>query len=319
VLRAAGVPGAAAALGVFGFGEPLAPFELDRAPVSREIDRPRALWNAVTPEFFDLLGIATVAGRALGAPAASDLLQAVVSRSFAGRFLDAGEPVGRRVRVSGATGTQWATIVGVVDDIVTGRDQPSASDARIYFPIAQVSPARGMLLVPTGGDAVAAAAAIRAAAHGVDPDVPLQVMGTLEEFFAYLSRIPRVIGGMGISGALAGLLVMAVGLYGLLSFYVRVHLFELGVRIAVGASASSVARVVLRRAGAMLLPGMVVGLGLTYAAAPLFGLFLFGTDPRRLGPFLGVAAAMLLVGLVAAAEPLRRALRVQPADVLRAE
>lgn len=319
VLEQAGVDGASAALGVYGFGEASGTFELDGELVEREIDRSRATWNAVTPGYFDLFGLETVAGSALAAPGPDEAAVAVVSRSFASRFLSGTEPIGRRVRLPAATGDRWSTIVGVVEDAATGRAEPSPADARVYFAFSQLLPERGMLLLPAGSDAVAAAGALRRAARLVDPDVPLRVSGTLEEFFTWLTRIPRVIGIMGISGALAGLAVMAVGLFGLLSFYVRQHLFELGIRVAVGAGAASIARVVLRRAGMMLLPGMTVGLILMYAAAPAFGIFLFGTDPHRPGPFLGVAAAMLLVGLLAAAGPLRRALRVQPADVLRAE
>lgn len=319
VLEQSGVEGAAAVLGVYGFGEASGPFDLDGEVVEREIDRPRATWNAVTPAYFELFGIGSVAGAGLPAADPDEPLVAVVSRSFATRFLTNAEPIGRRIRLPAAAGERWATVIGVVDDLATGRSEPTPADARVYFSFSQLLPERGMLLLPAGDDAAASAAALRAAARTVDPEVPLEVLGTLAEFFAWLTRIPRVMGMMGISGALAGLAVMAVGLYGLLAFFVRQHLFELGVRVAVGAGARDIAGVVLRRALLMLLPGMTVGLALMYAGAPAFGIFLFGTDPHRPGPFLLVAVAMLLVGLLAALGPLRRALGVAPADVLRAE
>ena len=120
-----------------------------------------------------------------------------------------------------------------------------------------------------------------------------------------------------MAGAAAGLLTMLVGLFGLLSFDVRQRAFEIGVRMAMGADAASIARTVVRRALVLLMPGVVGGLALMYGLAPLFGIFLFGADPRAPMPFIVVGTAMLLVGLLAALAPARDAARVQPADVLR--
>lgn len=303
---------AAAAAGIAGFGERAAAVETEGAGPATVERRGRVFWNAVTPGYFHLMGVATVAGREL-TPADDDAAAAVavVNEAFVARYLNGANPLQSRLRLDGGP---WLQVVGVV----AGADVTDAvGGARVYLPLDQAPLTSLTLLVGAGTDVGGAIARMRDAARQVDADVPIDGMRTLEDFFAYLTRVPRTIATVGMAGAAAGLLTMLVGLFGLLSFDVRQRAFEIGVRMAMGADAASIARTVVRRALVLLMPGVVGGLALMYGLAPLFGIFLFGADPRAPMPFIVVGTAMLLVGLLAALAPARDAARVQPADVLR--
>ncbi len=126
-------------------------------------------------------------------------------------------------------------------------------------------------------------------------------------------------GALAVGGGSAGLLVAAVGLYGLLAFRVRRQGHELGVRLALGADGARLARDTLAFALRQLVPAIVVGLTLAWIAAPSIGVMLLGLDPRGASTYAGVAVAFLVVGLLAAGIPAWRASLTEPAQVLRGE
>ncbi len=313
-----GVQEVALALGAPGFMEPWGAVEVEGGEMARAQDRQDVLWNAVTPGFFRLFGLEIRAGRgptladAAGAPAV-----AVVSESFARRFLPDGDPLGRRVRLAGADTAAWFGVVGVVEDVGLGGGAPDRKE-RVYLSLPQLARSEVMALVRTGGgDPGSVAREIRGAVASVDPGLPVWSTRTLADAHAYLIRVPRAMGAMALGGGVAGLLVAVVGLYGLLAFRVRQRRRELSLRLALGADGPRLAREILALALRQLVPGVLAGLALAWIAAPLIAVALLGGNPRSPLVFAGVAAAFLVVGLGSALGPALRAAALDPARVLR--
>jgi putative ABC transport system permease protein len=318
----AGLPGAratAVALGAPGYGEPYSPMEVEGVTYARPEDRPGTLWNAVSPGFFDVFGLALRSGRMLragdvrGAPSVG-----VVSESWVRRYSPSETPLGRRIRLIQDDSAAWLTVVGVVADADLGGGRLARED-RVYVPLAQADPDRIMLLVRAPGDPTALTSELRRVVANVDPSLAVWDVRTLADAYAYLIRVPRALGTITLSGGLAGLLVAAVGLYGLLAFAVRQRRRELGVRLALGADAARLFKDVFGLALRQLLPATAIGLTLAWVASPVLRALLLGGDPRSLSTYAMVAGAFLGSGLVAAMIPAARAARVDPARTLRGE
>lgn len=280
----------------------------------------RTFWNAVTPEYFAAVGLETRAGRQIedrdrrGAERV-----AVVNESFARRFAADGGALGLRLRVGAhPDSTSWHTVVGVVSDAAVGRGERVRHD-RVYLPLDQTRTASVMTVLRAGADAAALAPELRRAVASLDPNLPLSQVRTLADSHAWLTRVPRTMGMLALSGGLAGLLVASVGLYGLLAFRVRERRRELGVRLALGADRLRLARETIRFALAQLLPAAALGLGLAWLAGPLLSVIVLGLDPRSPGTLAAVGASFVAVGLASAAIPTIRAAGTDPGEALRGE
>jgi len=241
-----------------------------------------------------------------------------VNESFGRRFSPDREVLGRSVRIQGAG--EWRTVVGVVSDAAVGT--PSEGDERTrperaYVPFAQAAEASPLLVARSTGDPSTLAPELRRMVAEVDPRIALWSVRTLADAHAWLTRIPRAMSWIAVAGGAAGVLVAAVGLYGLLAFRVRQRRRELGVRLALGADGRTLARETMGVAARQLLPALAAGLALAWLAAPILRVILVGGEPRRPSTYLGVGLAFLTVGLVAALVPALRAARTDPARVLR--
>jgi predicted permease len=321
--RLAAVPSigmSALALGAPAFSEPFARFELDGDTYERAEDREGTIYNAVTPGYFDLIGLELRTGRdLLPTDARQSAPVAVVNESFARNFSGERDVLGRRVRVmSGSDSLAWRTIVGVMEDVDVGGGEGVPRE-RVYLPLTQVEATSVTILARAPGDGARLAGPVREAMGEVDPSIPLWGLRTLSDAHDYMIRVPRVMGAMALGGGVAGLLVAAVGLYGLLAFRVRQRRRELGVRLALGADGRSLAGQTLSFAMKQVMPALVVGLTVAWFIAPILGVFLLGLDPRAVGTYAGVAASFLTVSLLAAALPAVRASRIDPAQVLRGD
>ncbi len=242
----------------------------------------------------------------------------VVSESFARRFLGEGDPLGRRVKLAGADSATWLEVVGVVEDVLLGAGGMEQRE-RAYVALTQFPRPDVMALVLGAEEAPSLAQRVRRALGGVDPGMPVWSIRTLADAHAYLIRVPRAMGVIALGGGTAGLLVAAVGLYGLLAFQVRRRRRELGLRLALGADGARLAREVLTLALRQILPAILAGLTVAWILAPLLAVALMGEDPRAPLVYVGVAGAFLGVGLVAALAPALRAAALDPARVLRGE
>ncbi|HSM04148.1 MAG TPA: ABC transporter permease [Longimicrobiales bacterium] len=316
-----GISGAAMALGAPGYGEIYTPLELPGVPEAGLPERRGVMANAVSPSYFALFGLDPIRGRlteARDGPDADPV--AVVSEGFVRRFLGEVDPLDIRIQLDALHAERTFRIVGVVPDLDLAGG-PRALNDRVYLPLAQVDPEAAMVLVDAGRAAAetGAASTLRSALAAWNAGVPIRDLRTLADAHDFMTRASSNLSLLAVGGGLAGLVVAAIGLYALLAFRVRRARRELGVRLALGADASRLARAVVADALGQLLPALGVGLILAWTAAPLLGVFLLGGDPRSPAVFGVVALAFLASGLSAALVPALRARAVEPAQVLRGE
>jgi predicted permease len=284
-------------------------------------DEPTVSLRFVTPGFFETLRIPLRAGRDI---AESDTFDAngvvVVSESFVKQYLPGIDPIGRRIDFA----LRERTIVGVVGDIrVRGLERESEPQA--YVSYRQVRDGNIILYTPkelvirASTDPIALVPAVRAIIRNADPDVPIAAARSLEEVVASdtASRTTqlRVLSAY----AALSLLLAGVGLHGLLSFAVSQRVPEISLRMALGARAGDVLGLIFRQAALLAAIGTCAGLALAYAAGRWMEGLLFGVRPGDLVTFSTAAIVALLMTLSGSFLPALRAVRVDPATVLRGE
>jgi predicted lysophospholipase L1 biosynthesis ABC-type transport system permease subunit len=238
----------------------------------------------------------------------------VLNESAARRLFPGESALGKSVGVSSVT----RTVVGVVGDVYQSSLETDPR-TEAYVPIAQRRTIFSELVIRTSGDPYLALPAARAAVLGAMPDVPLRNVRTMEELIG--RRIAQRRLNMLLLGlfGLLGLVISAVGIYGVMAYLVAQRTREIGVRMALGAPRWTVVRSVLARAGALMAIGLVVGgLGAWYlsSTAQVFLFRMDVTDPRA---FAAAIAVLALAGLAASSIPARRAATVDPVIALRAE
>ena len=303
-------------------------FDIDgRARVNGR--RPGAAdWFVVTPGYFESLGIPLRRGRL---PAASDSSAApavvFINDETARVMFPNADPIGQRIRLSQATGSEqpWRIIAGVVGDVRhRGLDTPPRTE--IYIPYEQFLhfsagvQARAMsVVIKTERDPAASASALRSAVRALDPDVPaanLRDMSTIVATSVSNRRLNVLL--IGAFGVLA-LTLTAVGLYGVMAFAVTQRRREIGVRIAMGATRSTVLSLVVGQAVRLVGLGIAVGIGVSLVMAGSLSQLLFDVDPRDLSIYLAVPATLMLTAVLASYLPARRAMRIDPVIALRGD
>lgn len=273
------------------------------------------LHRYVSPSYFSTMGIPIVRGRGFSDAdgAADDVM--VLSERLAAKMFPGEDPIGRRVKLP-ARGT-WKTVIGIVGD-VKNADLAGIDDPEYYELYRNQDVRRAWYITLKFSDPVAAVGILREEVWRLDKSIPLKVE-TLNGRVSGLKARPRFQAVLMGLFALIGIILAAVGLYGVLSFLVAQRTREIGVRMAIGATQKNVITMVLRQAGRWTILG--VGLGLTGAvfAAQLLRSLLFGVDARDPGILIGVAALLIMIAFLAAWIPARRAASIDPMQALRTE
>jgi predicted permease len=273
----------------------------------------------VTPGYFDTMGIPRLAGRDFDNDNAASPKVAVVSEDFARRLFRTENPIGQRVSGGGAT----YEIIGVVKNI---KSRTLGEDVRpvLYRSLEQSIGADPSfmgytVLVHSSGDAAAVAQAVRREIAALAPTMAVFNVRTMEAHLRNALFLPRLAGTLfGIFG-FVGLLLAAVGLYGVMSYSVSRRTHEIGIRMALGAQAGTVERLVIRRGMSLALVATVLGLAAALAVAKVFTAFLYGIQPYDAATFTVVPLFLGSVALLACWLPARRAARVDPLQALRHE
>lgn len=272
--------------------------------------------RSITPGYFRALGMRVLAGHDLewNDPGTS----MVLSKSAAEAFWPGQSVVDKQIAFN--TQTTSFPVVGEVNDT----RQASLSIAP--GPIVYVSMRRyarvfhTMTVVVRGrGDVASTVATVRAALREIDPALPLYNVQTMQSIVDQSTSQPRLdIALLGVFAS-AALLLAALGVYGVISYSVAQRGQEIGVRMALGARAADITRMVLREGGMLALAGVAVGLGGSFFATRFVQAMLFEIKPTDATTFAVVAAVLLAVALVASYVPARRAARVDPVRAMRAE
>jgi predicted permease len=276
-------------------------------------------FNLVGPDFFAALQSPVVIGREFTAQdTASSPRVAIVNETFARRFMAGVDPLGQRVAVIGSKAGDMQ-VVGVVKDAVyeSLRDAPPPT---VYAAFLQrtVNPEIATLVIRAPGALDAVAAALRAELEPKLVGRPLSIRLLVAQVEASIVQ-ERMMATVSAAFGLLALMLAAVGLYGLLAYWVVNRTREIGVRLALGSSRARVVRLVLSDAMWMLGIGTVLGVPAAWVLSRLVSSLLFGVGPND--PATVVAAALLLIvtGLAAALIPARRATGIDPQTALRTE
>ncbi len=268
----------------------------------------------VSPGYFETLNIPVTRGRTFSAAeAGGGSPTAVISEALAARFWSGLDPIGRRLDV--ATMSVPLTVVGVV------RDTNSASlyrdkEISLYLPQGLADERDLHVIAFAGGDTRATANLLRQRAHAIDADVRFTTtpLDSLLRFWILPSRVATV--AAVILGVLA-LALATLGLYAVMASDVAHRTREIGVRLALGAGAGDVVRLVLADGGRLLVAGIVIGIGAAVAVSRVLHQFLFGVSIIDPLTFVLVPAFLTVVAIAACYIPARRASRIAPLDALR--
>jgi predicted permease len=275
-----------------------------------------ANWRIVSPDYFTTMGIPVLAGRALtDADTQADLTPAVVSKLTARRVWGDSDPLGHTYRMS--SGLKFR-VVGVVEDI-RDSDLRSAPFPCMYFPAAAMLRPLMDIAVRTVGEPNRVIASVRQKLHDIDPDLPMANVKTMDEWLAVNAAQPRLNTALFEVFAALGVIIAAIGIYGVVSYTVRGRTREIGIRMALGAKPGQVASRIVREGMTVAAAGVFVGIAGALALSRAVESLLYGTRPRD--PVTFAAAASILLGVACAASliPALRASRIDPVTALRHE
>ena len=320
-----GVEKAAISTGIplqgFGFGREV---KIAGRP---ELDKSRqqAAIVQVSSDYHDALGIRLIGGRKFGPQDTSTSYKvAMVNETFVKRFLSGVDPIGQRVLIPQIVRDnteppliEWQ-IVGVFHNVRVG-ELRGAEDPEIDIPFWQSPWPFARVAVRTKGDPHGVIKDLAAAVNTVDPDLPIAGVKTMEEIRGESLSIDRL--GVLLFGAFAvlGLLLSAIGIYGVMAFGVSQRTQEFGVRIALGAQRYRVIKLVLREGAFLAAIGSVVGLIGAYLTGRALQSTLFGVEAFDAQAFIVVVVVLLAAAVVACLVPALRASSVDPIDALRSE
>ena len=294
-----------------------------RAPVTTG-DEPELYNRSVAGDYFQVLGIPLLQGRALTRTDHAEApLVGVINESMVRQYFREENPLGARIRWARNEGVSWITIVGVVGNVrhfgLAANEEPA-----IYTPYAQSGQAWkrwSEIVVRTNSrpDRLALTAQLKQMLWKVDPTLPVTQVRSMTEIMAR-SLAERSFNAL-LLGVFAGvaLLLATVGLYGVMAFTVGQRTREIGIRMALGAQAGDVLRLVLRQGLTLTLLGVVAGVCVSLASTRILAGVLYGVTPTDVSTFGGLAGLLSAVALAACFIPARRAMKVDPMVALRYE
>ncbi len=297
-------------------------FDLEQYPTPAGQSQPVTPWLGVTPEYVSTLGLTLVEGRLLEErdaqrePAQQAILSVMVDRAWARRFFPGESAVGKRLRQGGCTTCPWTTVVGVVSEVkYVGLDRPD--DGTVYRPLSGGT-AR-FAVVRAHGEPQTIAASLQQAVRELEPSAPLSNVATMTGLVDQSLVRPQSLSLLVTSFAVVALLLSVIGIYGVMGYYVQQHLKEISIRMALGGSQADVARLVLSQGMTVVGIGVAVGVAVALGATRLMSNLLFNVGTLDPSAYAGAGTLLFAVAVLACAVPAFRAMRLQPATVLRNE
>jgi putative ABC transport system permease protein len=319
--RVAGIPGVEAAgitnIAPLAGGSTNIPFAIVGRPPQSEGEFIAADWRSVSPGFFSAVNIPLLTGRLITAADVADAPSvAVINQTMAERWWPDQDPIGKYIRAQGSqVDTQIVGIVGDIKDVqLAGPPNPA-----MYLSYQQVAWPNMTLLVRTSAQPEAIAAALREQVWAVEKTVPIPAIGTVADAVDRARTQPRFTMALFTGFSVIALLLAAIGIYGVVAFSVTQRTREIGIRMALGASAGDIRRLVLRGGALLALIGVAGGIAGALTLTRLMESFLFEVSPTDPATFIAVGVGMAGIALLATYVPARRATRVDPLVALRYE
>jgi len=301
-------------------------YDVEGRPPLDPSEVPITAHRMVMPGTLETLGVTLVAGRFLdGRDTADALPVAVVTEALAAKAWPGEDPLGKRLRrVRTVQRGPWMTVVGVVKDVKEDRfgfriDRPVwyVPYAQQTFPAPVAIPMN--LVVRSAADPTSIAATVRAAVSSVDAEQPVANFMPMPEYLADVLVAERFSAVLMATLAALGLALSALGLYGVMAYFVGRRTAEIGLRMALGANPRDVLKLVIGQGAALIAVGLALGIAGAFALTRLLASTLYevrATDPATFG---AVALGLALVGLLACWLPARRATRIDPMVALRGD
>jgi predicted permease len=283
----------------------------------REGERVNAQSSLISPGYFQSLGMPLVMGRdfddrdTVGAPKV-----AIINETMARHFFGSTNALGKKIGTDEAADT---VIIGVTKDAqYLSLREPALR--HFYEPIAQQPQLFDLTMhIKTSGDPTALAGLVRDQVQQLDSHLPLYGVKTLEAQIDESITQERLVTWLCTAFGLLATLLTALGLYGVLGFSVAQRTREIGIRVALGAQARDVFKLVVGQGVVLIAAGVALGLVVSFAFTRLIGALLFGITPTNAMTFVAASAGLTLLALVACFVPARRATRVDPSVALRYE
>ena len=293
-------------------------FQIIGRPPVPQGQEPDTEVRVATPDYFEAIGTGLRRGRLFNSLDDANATRVVlINEAFAKTFLRGQEPIGQRLNFGGGEkGTQ--EIIGVVadvqDDDLDGEFKPMA-----YSPYAQIPWSTMSLIIRGTQDPTLLTSAVRSEVQTLDRNLPVSNIKPLDQMIFERMSPKRLMTYMMAVFGLIALLLASVGIYGVMSYAVTQRTQEIGVRLALGAQALDVLKLVLKKGMAMALVGVAIGLAGAYALTHLLANLLFNVAPTDLATFAAVSISLIVVALIACYIPARRATKVDPLVALRYE
>ena len=284
-------------------------------------ERPEIDFRRASTGYFETMGIPLLSGRLVTEQDVTNNSRLVlINEAMAKRFWPGEDPVGKRISTIVSSGQQvpWQTIAGVVGNVRhLGLDVEPRPE--IYYHTNTQPPFGPVVVIRTTSDPKRLISIARAKVRELDRDVPISNVNTMEQLVAQSVAQRRF--GMFLLGvfALLALLLAAIGIYGVVSYSVTQRTQEIGVRMALGANATDVLKMVLKNGMSLAAIGVVLGLAGAFGLTRLMSKLLFEVAPTDVTTFALVSVGLIAVALLACYLPARRAMKVDPLEALRYE
>jgi putative ABC transport system permease protein len=292
-------------------------FEIEGRPKPADWVDTLVQYNSVTPGYFRVVGIPLLRGRDFDErDTDASMPVAIINDTLARQFFPNEDPIGHRFK-DDYDGSR-RTIIGVVSSIKNQQPMNPPMPG-FYAPHAQKAWSGMWVTVRTAGDPAKLGVLARGAVHALDPDVPVLKMRTMPQVVADSLSEPMLLTSFLAGFAGFALVLAAIGIYGITAYSVSQRMHEMGIRVALGASRSTILALILRRGAVLAGVGVALGIPLALAMSRLIGSLLYGVSPRDLTVFVGVPILLVAVALAACCIPARRAMRVDPLLALRYE
>lgn len=294
-------------------------FTIEGRPLPQPGEEMSADYRVISPNYFRTMGMPLIRGRFFNDQDTDAAPQvAVINQTMAVRFWPDGDPIGKRINLGSTAEPLMREIVGIVGDI-RHEGPTEAPHSELYRPYKQDTMPGFLvtLVVRTGQDPLSMTGAVQQAVWSVDPDMPISYVVTLTQLASELTMTHRV--SMILLAVFAGiaLLLASVGLYGVMAYIVTQRTAEIGVRMALGAGAGHIIKMMMRHAALLTATGLVLGVPAAYALTRILSGLLYEVSPSDPLVFVALPVILAVVALTACYIPSRRAARMDPAEALR--
>jgi len=299
---------------------------IDRSEQVDDDRRPFVSTVAVSPTYFEALGVPVSRGRVItAADSAPGTANIVINQMMADKFFPGEDPLGRQLRFvpradePDAPPQPWRTIVGVVPTFQQGSDDDAFHNTVVYLPFLNAPDRTASMMIRSSLPPDQVMTAVRAAVQSLDPDQPVFSIETLDHVFENERSIYRILTTLFALLAAIGLLLSAVGIYGVIAYSVTQRTQEIGVRVAIGAGRWDVAWLFLRRGLLQIALALAIGMPAALALGGLAQIPLVTIEPNDPVTMIGIALVISVVALTACLVPVRKAAKVDPVIALRSE